>query len=61
MRATIYHIVFATDFNLRTLAGESDDHIPAEADLAAVEDTAPLLELAYHRFDELSPMLRVGA
>src|SRR5919204_569199 len=36
VRSTVYHIALATEFNLRTLAGDPDDSIPAEADLATV-------------------------
>lgn len=57
VRATIYHIAFATEFNLRALAGDTDDRISAEADLATVDDTAQLLERAYDRFEELRPAL----
>ena len=45
VRSTIYHIALATEFNLRTLAGDPDDRIPTEADLATVDDVAQLLEL----------------
>jgi uncharacterized damage-inducible protein DinB len=57
VRSTIYHIALATEFNLRALAGDPDDRIPAEADLAAVDDVARLLERAYGRFEELRPTL----
>jgi uncharacterized damage-inducible protein DinB len=57
VRATIYHIVLATEFNLRALAGDPDDRIPAEADLVTVDDVAGLLERAYRRFEELRPTL----
>jgi uncharacterized damage-inducible protein DinB len=57
VRSTIYHIVLATEWNLRTLAGDPDDRIPTEADLAAVDDAARLLERAYRRFEELCPTL----
>ena len=55
--STVYHIALATVFNLRTLAGDPDDRIPAEADLATVDDAARLLERAYRRFEELRPTL----
>lgn len=58
VRSTVYHIALATEFNLRTLAGDPDDRIPAEADLATVDDTAHLLERAYARFEELLPTLK---
>ena len=64
VRSTIYHIALVTDFHLRTLAGDPDDSIPTEADLAAVDDAARLLERAYRRFEELHPTLtpeRLGA
>jgi uncharacterized damage-inducible protein DinB len=57
VRATIYHIAVATQWNLRTLAGDLDDRTPTEGDLATVDDAAELLERAYHRFEELRPML----
>ena len=57
MRSTIYHIALVTGFHLRTLAGEPDDSIPTEADLATVDDAARLLERAYRRVEELRPTL----
>jgi uncharacterized damage-inducible protein DinB len=57
VRSTIYHIALATEFNLRTLANDSDDRIPTEADVATVDDVAQLLERAYRRFEELRPTL----
>ncbi len=57
VRSTIYHIAVATEFNLRTLSGDSDDRIPTEAELATVDDVARLLERAECRFEELRPTL----
>ena len=57
VRSTISHIALATEFNLRALAGEPDDRLPTEADLATVDDAARLLERAYRRFEELRPTL----
>ena len=57
VRSTIYHIAMATEANLRTLASDSEDRIPTEADLATVDDVAQLLERAYRRFEELRPTL----
>ena len=57
VRSTIYHIALVTEFHLRTLAGDPDDSIPTEADLATVDDAARLLERAYRRFEELRPTL----
>jgi uncharacterized damage-inducible protein DinB len=57
VRSTIYHIAWVTDFHLGTLAGDADDRIPTEADLATVDDAAQLLERAYRRFEELRPTL----
>jgi uncharacterized damage-inducible protein DinB len=57
VRSTIYHIAMATEFNLRALAGDPDDRIPTESDLATVDDVAQLLERAYRRFEELRPTL----
>src|SRR4249920_1518724 len=55
VRSTISHIALATEVNLRTLAGDSDDHIPTEAELVTVDDVARLLERTYRRFEELRP------
>jgi uncharacterized damage-inducible protein DinB len=57
VRSTIYHIALATEWNLRALAGDPDDSIPTEADLARVDDAARLLERAYRRFEELRSAL----
>ena len=57
VRSTISHIGLATEFNLRTLAGDPDDRIPTEAELVTVDDVARLLERAYRRFEELRPTL----
>jgi uncharacterized damage-inducible protein DinB len=57
VRSTISHIALATEFNLRTLAGDRDDRIPTEAELVTVDDVAQLLERAYRRFEELRPTL----
>ena len=57
VRSTMYHIALVTEFHLRTLAGDPDDSIPTEADLATVDDAARLLERAYRRFEELCPAL----
>ena len=57
VRSTVYHIAVATEFNLRALAGDPDNHIPTEADLATVDDMARLLERAYGRLEELGPTL----
>ena len=57
VRSTIYHIAWVTDFHLRTLAGDPDGSLLAEADLATVDDAARLLERAYRCFEELRRML----
>jgi uncharacterized damage-inducible protein DinB len=57
VRSTVHHIAWVTDFHLRTLAGDPDESIPTEGDVATVEDAARLLERAYRRFDELRPTL----
>jgi uncharacterized damage-inducible protein DinB len=57
VRSTIYHIAVVTEFHLRTLAGDPDDSIPTEADLATVDDAARLLARAYRRFEELRQAL----
>src|SRR5262249_13098156 len=57
VRSTIYHIAIATEWNLRTLAGDQDQSIPTEAGLATVDDAARLLERAHRRFEDLLPTL----
>jgi uncharacterized damage-inducible protein DinB len=57
VRSTVYHIALATEWNLRTLAGDPDDSIPTEADVATVDDAARLGDRAYRRFEELRPTL----
>ncbi len=57
VRSTVYHIAWVTEFHLRTVAGDRDDRIPTEADVATVDDAARLLERAYGRFEELRPAL----
>jgi uncharacterized damage-inducible protein DinB len=57
VRSTVYHIVLATECNLRPLADAPDDRLPTEADLATVDDAAQFLERAYGRFEELRPTL----
>jgi len=57
VRSTVYHIVMATEWNLRTLDGVSGEGLPAEAEMATVDDAARFLELAYRRFEELRPAL----
>ncbi len=57
VRSTIDHIALVTEFHLRTLAGDPEDPVPTEADLATVDDAARLLEHAYRRFEELRPTL----
>jgi uncharacterized damage-inducible protein DinB len=57
VRSTVYHIAIATEWNLRTLAGDPNDSIPTEADIATVDDAARLLERGYRRFEELRPTL----
>jgi uncharacterized damage-inducible protein DinB len=47
----------ATEWNLGTLAGDPDESIPTEADVATVDDAARLLERAYGRFEELRATL----
>jgi uncharacterized damage-inducible protein DinB len=57
VRSTVYHIAWVTDFHLRTLTGDPDDSVPAEADFPKVDDAARLLERAYRRFEELRSTL----
>lgn len=56
VHSTICHIALATEFNLRSVAGVSDEPLPSEADLATVDDAADFLNRSRHRFLELSPM-----
>ncbi len=55
VRSTVYHIAIATDWNLRKVAGDLDESIPSEADVAAVDDAARLMEHSCRRFEELRP------
>jgi uncharacterized damage-inducible protein DinB len=57
VRSTVYHIAWVTEFHLRTLAGDPEERLPAEADLATVDDATRLLERAYRHFEELRPTL----
>ena len=41
----------------RALAGDPDDSVPAEAELATVDDATQFQERAYRRFEELRPTL----
>ena len=50
VRSTVSHIALATESNLRALAGDPDERIPTEADLATVDDAAGLLERSSRRF-----------
>jgi uncharacterized damage-inducible protein DinB len=60
VRSTLCHIALATEFDLRTLAGDGDDRIPTEAELVTVDDVAQLLESDYRRFEELRATLTPG-
>lgn len=53
VRSTVFHIVFATEFNLRPLVGNSHENFPAEVDVATIDDAARLLERAYCRVEGL--------
>src|SRR2546421_7390724 len=44
VRSTVHHIAMVTEIHLGTLAGDLDDSIPTEADVATVDDAARLLE-----------------
>jgi uncharacterized damage-inducible protein DinB len=57
VRSTLYHIALATEFNLRSLTGAPGESLPAEAEVATVDDVARLLERSYRRFEELCPTL----
>lgn len=55
VRSTVYHIAFATEWNLRSLAEDADQSIPLETDIANVDDAARLQMQAYDRFEGLVP------
>jgi uncharacterized damage-inducible protein DinB len=60
VRSTVSHIAWVTDLHVRTLAeraGDPDDGVTTEADLATVDDAARLLERAYRGFEELRSRL----
>ena len=57
VRATISHIALATEGNMRTLDGGSDEPMPTEAELVTVDDVARLLDGAYRRLEKLLPTL----
>jgi uncharacterized damage-inducible protein DinB len=57
VRSTVYHIAWVTEFHLRTLAGNPEERLPTEADLATVDDATRWLERAYRHFEELRPTL----
>jgi uncharacterized damage-inducible protein DinB len=57
VRATVFHIAIVIDGWLRALAGDPDQSVPAETELATVDDAEKLVERAYQRFDELLPTL----
>ena len=57
VRSTVYHIAIATEWNLRKVAGDSDESILTEADVATVDDAARLLERSYRRIEELRATL----
>src|SRR5438309_454355 len=42
VRSTVYHIALVTEIHLRTLAGDPNDSIPTEAELATVDDAGPV-------------------
>jgi uncharacterized damage-inducible protein DinB len=57
VRFTVWHIAIVTDLWMRNLAGDPEQTLPAEAELATVEDAARLLERAYRTFEALLPKL----
>src|SRR2546427_12950937 len=40
VRSTVYHMALVTEIHFRTLAGDADDRIPTEVDLAMVAAAA---------------------
>jgi uncharacterized damage-inducible protein DinB len=57
VRATVWHIAVVTEGWLRGLVNDPDESLPAEAELATVDDAQRFLERAYRRFDDLRPAL----
>ena len=57
VRATVNHVAVVTLAWLRGLAGDTDSPIPAEGDLATVDDAARVLDQAQAVFDALLPTL----
>lgn len=57
VRATVFHIALVTELWLRGLENDPDDSIPAEAEVATIDDAERLLDRAYQRFDRMLPML----
>jgi uncharacterized damage-inducible protein DinB len=57
VRSTVYHLAIVTDGWLRGLAGDPDENMPTEAEIATVDDAERLLERAHRRFDELLPTM----
>src|SRR4030095_12623297 len=57
VHSTISHIALATEFNLRTLAGDRDDPLQTEAEWVTVDAVAQLLERGYRSFEKLRPTL----
>ena len=57
VRSSIYHIAIVTEGWLRGVAGESVQSVPAEAELATVDDAERLLDRAYRIFEDAAPSL----
>jgi len=57
IRSTIYHMAIVTEGWLRGVAGESVQTVPAEAELASVDDAERLLDGAYQIFETVAPSL----
>jgi uncharacterized damage-inducible protein DinB len=57
VRSTVYHIAVVTDGWLRTLANDSDQSFPTEAETPTVDDAARILARAYQTFDHVLPTL----
>jgi uncharacterized damage-inducible protein DinB len=57
VRSSLVHIAVVTDLWLRSVAGESPQTFPTEADLPTVEDIERLLDHAYQTFEQLLPTL----
>jgi uncharacterized damage-inducible protein DinB len=57
VRTAVYHLAIVTDGWLRTLADDPDQSLPAETDVATVDDAARIFDRAYRTLDTVLPKL----